>query len=166
MQIIDKNEIMIWLDKRKLLDHRGELLHTEFTELSQYKFPVDSGKKTALSKTIASFFDTDSEALLWINEFGIWPSSEDINLFNGFRRSLGEFSALTVKPGHIFSSNDLETIGSLLSMILYFCWGAVLVSTSKNLIIKISHDEIIDIFARDKQSFSEIRGRLNGLLNA
>lgn len=165
MHIININETMNWLAKRNILDSSCRP-NKGFLEPLQYKSPVDSGAKTALSKLISSFFNIDGESLLWINEFGIWPSAEDRNLFDGYRRSLVESSPLYEKPGHIFSSDDIDAIGSLLAMILYFCWGAVLVSSDQNLIIKISHDEFIDVFARDKQHFAEIQNRFNDLLQA
>jgi hypothetical protein len=130
----------------------GGLSLAGFVQVIHHSISPDSGRKTALSKLITSFFDTDDEALLWINEFGIWPSSEDRNLFAGFRRSLGENSPLHEKPGHIFRSSELKDVSSLLAMVLYFVWGAILYSPAKGLIIEISHDEVINIHARNKES--------------
>lgn len=164
MLIIAKNETITWLTERRLLDREGQLLHDEFRMKLEYIIPGDSGKKTALSKIIASFFDNDVQALLWIYEFGIWPSCEDRNLFDGFRRSLGESQPISMKPGHIFSNSDLDSLASLLSMVLYFCWGAIVISTANDFVIKISHDEIINVFTKDQKTFSEIQGKLNKLL--
>lgn len=151
MQIIDKKETMLWLSEKGLLDSTGKPSFPGFVEVIDSSIPADSGHKTALSRAIVSFFDTDNEALLWINEFGIWESSEDRNLFEGFRRSLGEHSPLRDKPGHIFSSSDLSNVGSLVAMILYFVWGGILYSPAKSLAINISHDEYISVFARNKK---------------
>ena len=124
-----------------------------------FPISVDSGRKTALSRVLVSFFDTDEEALLWINEFGIWPSSEDRYLFEGFRRFLGERSPVHEKPGHIFSKDDLDAVRSLVAMILYFVWGGIMYSPAKGLTIKMSHDEFITMFARDPQDGSIITER-------
>lgn len=162
MQIIDEKETKLWLSKKKLLDFKGEGLSLpEFLEPLSYNIPVDSGVKTALSRTITSFFKDDDESLLWINEFSIWPSAENQNLFYGFRRSLGESSQLYVKPGHLFSNGDIETIESLLSMVLYFYWGAILVPSHKNFIIQISHDEWMDVFVKDKNYLVGIQESLS-----
>jgi len=160
MRIIDEKETMFWLSERGLLDSTGKPSFQGFVEVIDSAIPADSGRKTALSRVLVSFFDTDDEALLWINEFGIWESSEDRNLFAGFRRSLGEQSPLHEKPGHLFSSNDLKDVGSLIAMTLYFVWGAILYSPAKSLAIKISHDEFITILVRDKKDVSSVAEKL------
>jgi hypothetical protein len=151
MEIVDKEKTMNWLLIRGLLDSKGSLSLSAFSEQVSYRIPADSGKKTVLSRMIASFFDSDGESLLWINEYGIWPSCEDWTLFEGFRKSLGEYSPLFEKPGHIFSKQDLSSVSSLLAMIFYFMWGAIIVSASKNIVVKISHDEMLDIFSSNKK---------------
>jgi hypothetical protein len=155
MRIIDKEETKLWLSQRGLLDSTGEPSFSEFFEVIDFAIPVDSGRKTALSRILASFFETDDEALLWINEFGIWESSEDRYLFQGFRRSLGESSPLHEKPGHVFSKGDLDAVRSLIAMTLYFVWGGILFSPAKGVAIKISHDEFITLYARDKKDTSQ-----------
>ena len=164
MRTIDKKETMLWLSERRLLDSTGKPSFPGFVEAIDSAIPPDSGHKTALSRAIVSFFDTDDEAFLWINEFGIWPSSEDRYLFDGFRRSLGEHSPLHEKPGYIFSSNDLSAVGSLVAMVLYFIWGAILYSPTKALAIKISHDEFISVLVRDKKDVSNVTENLKNFL--
>ena len=131
MLALEKQGIIHWLATRGVSNATGELSLSGFIRLIDSAIPPDSGRKTALSRALISFFDSDEEALLWINEYGIWPSSEDRNLFNVFCHGLGENSPLHKKPGYIFSNNDLVNIGSIVSMILYFVWGAVLYSPTK-----------------------------------
>jgi hypothetical protein len=150
MKIIDNEKIKKWLSDIKLLDSQGSLSIPEFSKLASYRIPIDSGKKTALSRVITSFFDFKDASLLWINEYGIWPSNEDWTLFNGFRKSIGEQSQLFEKPGHIFTKTDIDIINSLVAMILYFNWGAIIVSAKKEILIKISHDEILEVFTYRK----------------
>jgi hypothetical protein len=156
MRILDKKDTTNWLEYHKLMNSNNRLIVSEFLDPITFKIPVDAGKKYNLGKLIASFYNTDEEGLLWINEYGIWPSCEDWNLFNGFRRSLGENSPLYDKPGHLFSINDMEVIVSLLALTLYFFWGAIIVSENKNLLVKISHDELIYFYAKDTETISNI----------
>jgi hypothetical protein len=114
----------------------------------QYRVPADSGKKTGLSSALLSFFEGDGESLLWITEFGIWPSCEDRVLFDGFRRSLGESRPIQEKPGHILERGDLKHAASLLGMVLYFVWGALLVSAEGDVMVEISHDEMFEVTVR------------------
>jgi len=161
MRVIDKIETTTWLSEIGLLDQSGLLCLSSYPNVVRIKIPADSGKKTALSKEIGSFFDVDSESLLWIDEFGIWPSCEDWNLFEGFRRSIGESSKLYEKPGHIFCRNDLGVVKSLLAMVLYFYWGAILVSKDKSLIVRISHDEHIVVYAIKRDNLYDVEKILN-----
>ncbi len=167
IRIIDINETKSWLRFKGLaIDSKGAPTFQACKEIATYSIPHDSGRKTALAREIASWFEKDIEALLWINEFGIWPSSEDLNLFIGFRKSLGEKSSLNEKPGHLFSQDDLEIVASLLSMVFYFCWGAFLIPASKEFIFKISHDEMINIFAVNKTSIKKQLSNIERIIKA
>ena len=166
MRIIDERETLRWLSARELLDSSGQPSFSGFHQAICSPIPVDSGHKTALSRAIVSFFDADEEALLWIDEFKIWPSAEDWYLFNGFRQFLGEPGSLSEKPGHIFSKNDLDAVGSLVAMVLYFCSGAILFSPAKGLAIRISHDEFIDIYVRDQKDAPIITEKLKPFLES
>lgn len=155
MRIINLDEINFWLNENGLLKSDIKLSSLGYSKIASYNIPIDSGKKTALAKVIANFFENDRETLLWINEFGIWPSCEDWNLFKGFRKSLGETSLLFEKPGHLFSKDDIDSVVSLLSMVFYFYWGAALISASKKYSIIISHDEFISFFAMEKDNLKQ-----------
>jgi len=166
MRIIDGEETKLWLSQRGLLDSTGEPSFSKCFQVIDFAIPVDSGRKTALSRIIVSFLETDDEALLWINEFGIWESSEDRYLFQGFRHSLGESSPLHEKPGHVFSKADRDAVRSLVAMILYFVWGGLLFSPAKGLVIMISHDEFITIYLRDKKDAPIITETLKKFLES
>jgi hypothetical protein len=150
LQIINSDEVKLWLSKRELLDSKGITRLSDYNDFQNCIIPNDSGKKTALSRIITDLFSQECESLLWINEYGIWPSCEDQNLFHGFRESLGASDKLQDKPGHIFFKEDLFNISSLLSLILYFYWGAIIISSNKRSIVKISHDEVLEIFVKDQ----------------
>lgn len=156
MLIIDEKETMLWLSKHGLLNAVGKLSLPRDIEPLSFKIPVDTGAKTALSRMLVSFLDVSEEALLWITEWGIWPSCEDWKLFYVFRKSLGEHRPLIEKPSHLFSSQDLDSVTSLVSMVLYFSWGALMISPANNLIIRISHDEIMDVFAKERDHLTAI----------
>jgi len=151
MHIINGDEIRLWLSKRELLDSKGMIKLYGYHDFQNCIIPNDSGKKTALARIITELFAQECESLLWIDEYGIWPTCEDQNLFQGFRKSLGESDKLQNKPGHIFSKEDLIAISSLLSLVLYFCWGAIIISSNKNIIIRISHDEVLEIFIKNQE---------------
>ena len=158
MKIIDKTQVLGWLSKRNLLDNGTDPKVSDFTFLHSFKISNDSGTKTNLSRELfALVANCSSESLLWIDEYGIWPSCEDFNLFDGFRMSLGEIEPLHVKPGHLFRAEDINTIQSIIAMVLYFVWGAFIVTGSKDIIVRISHDEFIDIYLKEDIDVSCIK---------
>ena len=163
MRIVDKEESIRWLLTKGIsFQNAHSPSFRGLVKAIDFRIPVDSGRKTALSRALASLFEIDDEALLWINEFGIWESCEDRNLFDRFRCSLGEHRPLQEKPGHIFSQSDLTDVTSLLAMILYFVWGAVLYSPAKGLAIEISHDEFILVFAKNRHDATKLAEELKG----
>lgn len=147
--------VKTWLNNKGMLDGNGNVSLIAYNHVDTYSIPPDCGHKTAIGRLIANVFNWGDEALLWIDEYGMWPSCEDMNLFSGFRRSLGEASSLHEKPGHIMSKNDTATLATLLSIVLYFSWGAVFIPESKEYTIRISHDEIISIFFLERGNFNK-----------
>ncbi|MCP4269371.1 MAG: hypothetical protein GY777_28005 [Candidatus Brocadiaceae bacterium] len=168
MEIIDLNQTNHWLNERGLIDTNGKFTLLGFKEYNHYRIPIDSGKKTALAKVIGRIFEDEGESLLWIDEFGIWPSSENWNLFFNFRKSIGETCPLHEKPGHLFSKTDIDEAVSLLSLVLYFYWGVVLIPKSLKFLLRISHDEVISVLtdgnADNKESIKPVIIKLNSIL--
>jgi hypothetical protein len=84
---------------------------------------------------------------MWIGEIGIWPSSENLELFEGYRRSLGETRPLHEAPLHEFGTEDYAALECLLDLVLYFIWDASLIDVSNGTTFHISHDEWIAVLA-------------------
>lgn len=154
-----------WISGKGLLDANGSLSTSGLIDVGTFTIPADSGVKTALSRAItSSMYGMDDDCMLWIREYSIWPSSEDWTLFEGFRRSLGENSPLREKPGHLASRDDADRLRSLLAMVLYFVWGAVLIGAKSRVVVTVSHDEVMDVFAPNTQSVpSELVGQLRSI---
>lgn len=164
MKIINTNDTILWLSSKGLMDSTEALSSAGFTKVMEAFIPADSGRKTALSKAIISLFELEDEGLLWINEFGMWPSSEDRHLFAGFRTFLGENSPLHEKPGHLFSREDLASTASLIAMSLYFVWGIFLYSSKQDFVIKTSHDEFITVYVKNTTMALNITQALKSVL--
>lgn len=115
-----------------------------------YVLPTDSGVKTAISKQlsqVASF-----PCCLWINEHGIWPSCENLQLFETVRKGLGELRSLDITPFHVFECGEESHLSSLLSLVLYFVWGAVLLEPTSLRIWVFSHDEWVSVSGVEEAS--------------
>jgi len=139
---------MEWLVAKGVLDKEGGVALAGAGEAASFRIPGDSGRKTALARRLLEPFAKQGEALLWIREYGTWPSSEDPRLFAGFRMSLGERKTLADAPGHLFTDTDMAAVASMLGMVLYFSWGAIAASPGGGVLVEISHDEMLDIFVQ------------------
>jgi hypothetical protein len=159
MITMSQKETLDWLKKHDI--NEKNILENYELKLSEH-IPIDSGRKNYLSKEIAAFFDKN-EILLYINEFGIWPSSENMYLFDGYRKSIGIENKIYEKPSHIINKNENIEFYCILDMILYFFMGCMIIPIeNQNEIITISHDEFIDIYEKKGEHKSII---INGLKN-
>jgi hypothetical protein len=118
-----------------------------YNHIQTEAIPNDSGKKNYLARELSNL-EYGNECLLNIDEYGIWPSSENIELFEGYRKSIGIDENLTEKPAHLIAYSEKTELYCLLCMVLYFCWGALLITENANEIIRISHDECIDLLIK------------------
>jgi hypothetical protein len=148
MNIVDLESIRSWFATNGLMSPDGDVVLPGAAAAICYRIPADSGRKTVLAKAIAALVTRNGPSALWISEYGIWPSSEDRGLFQGFRKSLGESGSLKGKPGHVFTSDDMAPAASLLALVLYFVWGAWVAAPQTGVLVRISHDEILEIHLR------------------
>lgn len=96
---------------------------------------------------------------LLITDWSIFPSGENINLFDGYRRSLGILDPLHVAPGHIFSDDaEADAIECILLLCLYFFWDALLIV--RDVSIEISHDEWIRLCGATPEVLAELESEL------
>lgn len=151
------DEVRSWLDERALLDsERGFSMHTGAATF-RIASPPDPGRRVHLSRTLAHFLRPDEGGLIWIDEYGMWPSSENRSIFRSVRSTFGERRPLEAAPGQRFGADDLEHIEALLALILLFSWGAIVVQNAGRLVIRISHDEYVDIYTSDGPMLEQLR---------
>lgn len=121
----------------------------EFGLEAQYGLPTDAGRKTALARLlVAPIDDNKLRGMLWITAHGIWPSSENVELFYAIRRGFGESRRLSEIPCHVFDHTAAVAAECLLDVTLYFSWDARLYLPNSATIIKFSHDEILEVHSK------------------
>lgn len=108
------------------------------------------GRQTALAQFLGSrLFRRETECLVYITEFGIFPSSQHLDLFDTYRLGVGETRSLEDAPLQVFSTKEDPTLISILCMILYFSWNAEIASMDERWLITISHDNWLEIRTAD-----------------
>lgn len=147
MKVLHKKDGDHWLQSHGWTDLSSKGLKSKMPVKKGYLIPPDSGRKTAIARSLSEIFANFSgDKLLWITDFGIWPSSENPALFDAYRRSFGETSALHETPYHLLSNDDIVHLECLLDIVLYFFWDAVLVDSKVNCALRVSNDECLDIY--------------------
>lgn len=89
----------------------------------------------------------DSPLLVWVYEYGVWPSSEDWNLYERWRRGVGEPGNLEEMPGHLFKAHEAADATSLLMMACLFGWGVRAISREARRGLQVDHDGLAIIVA-------------------
>jgi len=149
MRIITENEARGWLSANALPNPSASPVESGFMHQSGFKIPGDAGRKTALARLVCQQIGADDrEGLYWVLGYGIWPSSENPSLFEAVRESLGESRPLAEAPCHVFHAIDRQVLQWLIALSLYFSWDATLFAPNRKLIVKLSHDEVLQVFER------------------
>jgi hypothetical protein len=116
-----------------------ELPDMEFTET--FIIPADSGKRIFLCKDQLGNLDDSVEHLVWITEWGVWPSSERMHIFDRFRISYGEERPLIDAPCALFDSGEIEDLISYVTLAATFLWDVWVFSPGAKQWLFYSHDE-------------------------
>jgi len=156
MKILDNNECRQWVKNNAKSDLSRISLNKEFSHSISYLIPADAGKKNSLAQLITNNLNFVKEGCFLVTGYGIWPSCENYDLFDGYRKSLGENRGVSEAPAHIFLGDDSKQLGCLVLISLYFFWDAILIEGGFELVFMISHDEIITIYAKNKKRLSNL----------
>jgi hypothetical protein len=163
MKIISPQECNQWVRAKLGQDFALETFAPNFPHCVTYQLPVDTGKKSALARFLAGSVDTSTPGLFWITGWGIFPSSENMALFEGYRVFLGESRALDTAPGHINDESDLLKLECLLDLALYFYWDALLFDEVGSIAVRTSHDERLSIYGKSPERLNKLESDLGRL---
>ena len=103
-------------------------------------FESKIGWSAPIARFIVTLLGGKQPCFLWIREYGIWPSSENWDLFNALRAATADDRTLQQAPGHEVLSTEQERLVSYVQVILMNGWGGVLIGINKRQRIAISHD--------------------------
>lgn len=141
MQILSKTESVNWCKSNGIRLNKNGLPFLNRDELSYFSIPVDTGQKIATVKNHFEQFKDEKEILLWITEWGVFPSSERMHIFDRFRASYGEKRPLIEAPGHIFKNSEFEDALSATTIAVLFFWDCYVLNDNGTKVLFYSHDE-------------------------
>jgi hypothetical protein len=116
---------------------------------AEFVLPIDSGRKVWLARFLYGLVDSSPELLIWLGDWGVWPSSQHMPLFSRFRQAFGEHRPLIEAPGHLVAPDEIEDGVSILTMSLFFLWDCHLLTASGRDVVFVSHDELGWFGSRD-----------------
>ena len=125
--------------------------------IERVSFPEKPYQLLHFAQWIASSITYRQPTLLWITEWGIWPSSENWHLYYRLRQTYSDQQLLDEAPGHLFLQHETEDIASFLQMAMLNGWGGYLLTQADYVNVFFSHDEYVDFIAKVDSNLSDVR---------
>jgi hypothetical protein len=125
---------------------------------ASYSAPIVSGVQIALSKLFAHLSFRNAPICLNITGWGI--ATEHLDLFDGYRRSLGETRSLIDAPFHCFELTEEEAFVSFLCMVFFFSWDASIFDLEGRLLLQTSHDGWLEVRTNEDDLIREVAAEL------
>ena len=156
MDFLEKSEIEEWCAEHRvplpLSEAVGTVLSTRFFGQA---VSARGQEPAVVAAAVAELGEWD-ECLLWIQEWDIWPSSENWPAYYAERDVHDERRSLQVAPGHLAQSEDRETLANFLRITLENAWEAWVIPVVgahwTGRWVHTSHDEFAKVLVAQQQS--------------
>lgn len=160
MRVYSEMECEEWLSGRqRLKPNTIPGIHTE-----RFGYPPEPHRLFFLAHWIATSVTFRMPVLLWITEWGIWPSSENWHFYYKLRETYGDKRLLAEAPGHLFLEHETEDLASFMQIAMLNGWGGHVLTQADYVNAFFSHDEYIDFFAELDENLSDVRTVLGAAL--
>ena len=156
MRFCTKEECETWLSdqQRQKPDLMPDL------RVEHIEYPAEPYRVFFFAHWIASELTYRKPTLLFITEWGIWPSSENWHLYYKLRQTYGDNRLLHEAPGHLFVEHEAEDLASFLQLSMLNGWGGYVLTEANYVNAFFSHDEYIDFFGDKDTNLTDIRKAL------
>lgn len=113
--------------------------------------PGESRQQAVLVNRLFDQFPSGAEWLLWITEWGVWPTEESQEVWRTIRERFQETRPLKEAPGHLLGADERGLALGMTRLALLFGWDATLITRPLSIVTFFSHDETIDFAAPAEQ---------------
>lgn len=143
MRVLTDAEARTFLIENNL----GEKLTELDKKNSHREVTSDVGRRCAYANMLTNHLITDETSVtcLDITDWGVWPSSQNMDLFYSYRRYLGERRSLKNAHFHLFTAAEANEFRNVLHLGLISLFDVAGASTTTDFRFYASHDEYIDI---------------------
>jgi hypothetical protein len=156
LRFYTKDESETWLSDRKR--QKPDLMPDVRVERIEY--PPAPHQVFFFAHWVASELTYRRPTLLFITEWGIWPSSENWHLYYKLRQTCGDNRQLHGAPGHLFLEHEAEDLASFLQLSMLNGWEGYVLTEANYVNAFFSHDEYVDFFGDKDANLADIRKAL------
>jgi len=164
MQYLTADESRAWAVRRgyPVNASNGRLSESEVRDPIRFDVPEDAGARVILARVLwEAAGQGASEVLVWVTDWGVWPSGEHPPLAEAARRGFGAERPMHETPGHLARSGDDDAALGVLCMAVLFLWDCWVLPADGRPAVFVSHDELGVVDPRDDDR--GLRQRLEAL---
>ena len=168
MQFLKAGESRAWAARRGFsIDASfGHPIASDLAAPVWFNIPSDAGARVALARMLwETVGQTAPEVLVWVTEWGVWPSGECPPLVTAARRGLGAQQDLAESPGHLVRLGETHAGLAIFTLAILSLWDCWVLSTNQAALF-VSHDEYGAADSRTDDEELRRRLRLLGHLRA
>jgi hypothetical protein len=129
-------------------------------QVERIPYPPEPYRAFFVAHWVASVLTYRRPTLLFVTEWGIWPSNENWHLYYKVRQTYGDSRLLHDAPGHLFLEHEAEDLASFLQLSMLNGWGGYVLTEANYANAFFSHDEYIDFFSENSAILADIRKAL------
>ena len=156
MRFYSPDECEKWLhDRQRRRPDSATAAH-----VTRLGYPQQPHRVFFISHWIARSLTHRKPALLWLTEWGVWPSSENWHLYYKLRQIYGDQRLLHEAPGHLFLEHEAEDLASFLQVAILNGWGGHVLTHANYVNAFFSHDEYIDSHADSEANLTDVEEAL------
>ncbi len=162
MRGLTPTELKDWCTRHGVeLDDRLTPLHPFRSALTvRCGFPKNISQLTWFCRFIEGSLQSHEDCLLWVTAWGVWPSSENWDLYYRLRRSYSEPRLIQEVPGHLFLKSEKADLVNFIEVGLISGWDMHLIPSAGSRHVFVSHDEWVEFALNDRVRAEQISADL------
>jgi hypothetical protein len=145
VQYLTADESRAWAIRRgyHVNEAFGLPLASEVQAPIRFDIPEDAGARVVLARTLwEAAGQGASEVLVWVTDWGVWPSGEHPPLAEAARRGFGAERPMHETPGHLARPGEDDAGLGVLCMAVLFLWDCWVLPADERPAVFVSHDEL------------------------
>jgi len=156
MRIFSPEECSQWSEKVVALDDRRKPTR-DLAQPHRLRCAVPASFTQMLwfSRRIEAALQPRQSCLVWVTDWGIFPSNENLHLFYRLRQTYGDSRLLHEAPGHLCLDYESTEVVTLVYLGLLFGWDVHLIPTAGHGRAFVSHHEWVEMGFSGAEQFEE-----------